>query len=76
MLFAIKGNDAETQAAFADDLAANGGDPAAIDEVCISMSSAFITGIAESLRKGAITFDKFHAASRVSRFRGKVDAPG
>ena len=35
VLFAIEGRDANTIAAFADDLAAHGGDPEAIEEVCI-----------------------------------------
>jgi transposase len=36
VLFATEGKDAGTVAAFADDLAAHGGDPEAIEEVCIS----------------------------------------
>jgi transposase len=36
VLFATEDRDAATFAAFADDLAAHGGDPEAIDEVCIS----------------------------------------
>jgi transposase len=35
VLFATEGRDAQTIAAFADDLAAHGGDPEAIGEVCI-----------------------------------------
>ena len=44
MVFAAEGKDAATVAAFADDLAAHGGDAEAIDEVCIDMSPAFIKG--------------------------------
>ena len=46
VLFATEGRDANTVAAFADDLTAHGGDPEAIDEVCIDMSPAFIKGVA------------------------------
>ncbi|MGH7161805.1 MAG: ISL3 family transposase [Acetobacteraceae bacterium] len=66
VLFATEGRAAETIAAFADDLAAHGGDPEAVSEVCIDMSPAFIKGIAESLPNAAITFDKFHAVKIVN----------
>src|SRR5271155_4137068 len=66
VLFATEGKDANTVAAFADDLAAHGGDPEAIDEVCIDMSPAFIKGVAESLPNAAITFDKFHAVKIIN----------
>jgi transposase len=66
VLFATEGKDAETVAAFADDLTAHGGDPGAISEVCIDMSPAFIKGTAESLPNAAITFDKFHAVKIVN----------
>jgi len=61
VLFATEGKDANTIAAFADDLAAHRGDPEAIAEVCIDMSPAFIKGVGESLPNAAITFDRFHA---------------
>ena len=66
VVFATEGKDADTIAAFADDLAAHGGDPDAISEVCIDMSPAFIKGIAENLPNAAITFDKFHAVKIVN----------
>lgn len=66
VLFATEGRDANTIAAFADDLAAHGGDPEAIGEVCIDMSPAFIKGVGESLPNAAITFDKFHAVKIVN----------
>jgi transposase len=61
VVFATEGKDAETVAAFADDLKAHSGDPDAVAEVCIDMSPAFIKGTADSLPNAAITFDKFHA---------------
>jgi transposase len=66
VLFATEGRDANTIAAFADDLAAHGGEPAAIEEVCIDMSPAFIKGVAENLPNAAITFDKFHAVKIIN----------
>ena len=66
VLFATEGRDANTVAAFADDLTAHGGDPEAIDEVCIDMSPAFIKGVAESLPGAAITFANFHAVKLVN----------
>ena len=55
-----------TVAAFAEDLAAHGGDPEAIAEVCIDMSQAFIKGTAESLPNAQITFDKFHVVKLIN----------
>lgn len=66
VLFASAGKDAATVAAFAEDLAAHGGEPNAIEEVCIDMSPAFIKGVAESLPEAAVTFDKFHAVKIIN----------
>src|ERR1019366_2132684 len=66
VVFAAEGKDAETVAAFADDLTAHGGNPDAVSEVCIDMSPAFIKGTAESLPKAAVTFDKFHAVKIIN----------
>src|ERR1700676_3428380 len=66
VLFVAEGKDADTVAAFADDLAAHGGDREAIEEVCIDMSPAFIKGVTENLPNAAITFDKFHAVKIIN----------
>jgi transposase len=66
VLFAAEGKDAKTVGAFAADLTAHGGDPEAIEEVCVDMSPAFIKGVAENLPNAAITFDKFHAVKIVN----------
>ena len=55
-----------TQPTAADDLAAHGGGPDTISEVCIDMSPAFIKGIAENLPNAGITFDKFHAVKIIN----------
>ena len=65
-VFATEGRAAETVAAFADDLTAHGGEPTAIEEVCIDMSPAFIKGVTENLPNAAITFDKFHAVKIIN----------
>jgi transposase len=66
VVYATEGKDAATVAAFADDLAAHRRDPDAIAEVCIDMSPGFIKGVADSLPKAAVTFDKFHAVKIVN----------
>ena len=66
VMFATECKDAATVAAFADDLAEHGGNAAAISEVCIDMSPAFIKGVGESLPAAQVTFDKFHAVKIVN----------
>lgn len=65
-VFAVEGKDAETVAAFADDLRAHGGEPNAVSQVCIDMSAAFIKGTTDNLPDAAITFDKFHAVKIIN----------
>ena len=60
VLFATEGKDSSTVGRFAGDLEAHGGKAAAIKEVCMDMSPAFIKGARESLPDAAVTFDKFH----------------
>jgi len=66
VLFVADGKDSATVAAFAEDLAAHGGEPAQISETCMDMSPAFISGTAAHLPKAEITFDKFHAVKIVN----------
>ena len=50
VMFATPGRDADTVKAFADDLAAHGGEPKTqVQEVCCDMSPAFISGIGSYL---------------------------
>lgn len=67
VLFVTPGKDAATVAAFAEDLAAHGGDPKAVTEVSADMSQAFAKGIAANLPNASITFDKFHVVSLVNK---------
>ena len=66
VIFATEGKGAATATAFAADLTAHGGDPAAVEEVCIDMSPAFIKGVAESLPNAEVTFDRFHAVKIIN----------
>jgi transposase len=66
VIHVTEGKDAATVAAFRDDLIEHGGDPDAIDEVCIDMSPAFIKGVAEHLPNAEVTFDKFHAVKIIN----------
>lgn len=63
LLFACPGRDHETVAAFAQDLAAHGGDPAAVAHVCMDMSAAYAKGVAKTLPQAAISFDRFHVVA-------------
>lgn len=60
LLFACPERDHATVAAFARDLAAHGGDPAAIAHVCMDMSAAYTLGVGQALPQAAISFDRFH----------------
>jgi transposase len=66
VIFVTEGKDAETIKAFASDFSVHGGDPKDIESVSIDMSSAFISGVAESLPNARITFDKFHIIKHAS----------
>ena len=72
VLFVTDGRDANTVAAFADDLEAHNGDASRIKEVCIDMSGAFIKGVDYNLTEAEITFDKFHAVKLVNDAVDKV----
>jgi len=60
LLFACPGRDHETVETFAADLVAHGGDPNAVEHVCMDMSAAYTKGVGKSLPNAAISFDRFH----------------
>ena len=66
VLFVAEGRGADTVEAFAEDLIAHQGEPAAIESASIDMSPAFIKGMAEHLPNARITFDKFHVIAHAS----------
>lgn len=66
VLFVTEGKDAETLRQFAEDFAAHGGDPEAIESISIDMSKAFIKGVTDHLPNARITFDKFHVIAHAN----------
>ncbi len=60
VLYAAPGRGQDAVAHFAADLTAHEGDPAAITDVYMDMSPAFIAGVETHLPDAAITFDLFH----------------
>ena len=60
VLFATEGKDAATVKAFKEDLEAHGGKAQQIQEACLDMSAAFISGLTEQLPNVQLTFDNFH----------------
>lgn len=82
LLFACAGRDHETLGAFAQDLKAHGGDPAAIEHACMDMSAAYRKGVQASLPNAQISYDRFHvialaneAMDEVRRSEMRSDAP-
>lgn len=63
LLFATPGKDHTTVQAFAADLRAHGGEPAAVAHVCMDMSAAFLKGAAEHLPHAQVSFDRFHVVA-------------
>lgn len=66
LLFATEDRDSTTVGRFAADLAAHGGDPERISDVCCDMSKAFISGVGSHLPKAQITFDRYHVAQMLT----------
>lgn len=60
LLFACPGRDHETLKAFADDLKIHGGEPEAVEHVCMDMSAAYTKGATQALPKASISYDRFH----------------
>lgn len=60
VLFATEGKDAQTVEAFKQDLEDHGGQAEQIEEACLDMSAAFISGLTEQFPDAKLTFDNFH----------------
>lgn len=60
LLFMTEGREAQTLAAFVEELRAHGGSPEQIELVAIDMSPAFEKGVREHLPGARIVFDHFH----------------
>ena len=67
VVFVGEGRGAATVGRFAEELAAHGGDPLAVESVSIDMSPAFVKGVAEHLPNAQVTFDKFHVVAHASK---------
>jgi transposase len=63
VLFGVSGRKADTFAAFADDLTAHGGDPAAIETVSMDMSKAYQAGARQHCPNAKVCFDPFHVVA-------------
>lgn len=66
VLFVTEGREATTLKAFAQHLAAQGGEATQVTSASIDMSPAFIKGVTEALPQARITFDKFHVIAHAS----------
>ena len=62
VVFATEGKDAETIGEFREDLEAHGGQAQQVQEACLDMSRAFISGLTEQFPAAELTFDSFHLA--------------
>jgi transposase len=60
VLFVTEGKDARAIEAFGQDLQAHGGRPEQIQEACLDMSPAFISGVQQTFPEAQLTFDNFH----------------
>ena len=63
LLFACAGRDHTAVIAFAADLKAHGGDPDAVEHVCMDMSAAYRKGVGEGLPNANISYDRFHVVA-------------
>ena len=82
VMFATEGKDAETVKRFREDLEAHGGKAEQIEEACLDMSAAFISGLKDQFPDAQRTFDNFHLMQLLTeavdetRRAGAEDAPG
>jgi transposase len=66
VLFVADGRKGEAIEQFRWDLIEHGADPNQVEEICIDMSAAYISGTEMSFPEAAITFDKFHVMQLLS----------
>jgi len=72
VLFATPGKDAATFAAFADDLAAHGGDAQAITDVSLDMGLAYQAGARAQCPNAVVSFDPFHVVALANEAMDQV----
>lgn len=66
------GKDHRAVAGLGAFLAQHGSDPAAVTDVSIDMSPAFIKGVDETFAQAEITFDRFHVTKEVNKALDEV----
>jgi transposase len=66
VLYVAEGREAETFLEFREDLAAHGGSPDGIREICMDMSPAYRKGKREHFPRAGLTFDRFHVVKMVN----------
>jgi transposase len=67
LIFMAEGRGAETLGAFVEALIAHGGKAEQIEVVSIDMSAAYKKGVAQSLPKAQVVFDRFHIMQLAGR---------
>ena len=72
LLYATEGRDHQTVVDFAADLKAHGGEPSAIEHVCIDMSAAYAEGVALALPEAQIGCDRFHVVAMANDAMDRV----
>lgn len=72
LLFMTPGRDHETVAAFKRELVAHGGAADEIKHVCMDMSAAYAKGVAASLPKAQISYDRFHVVALANNAMDEV----
>ena len=65
VLYVTEGRGSDTFHAFVADLAAHGGSAAAVRDVAMDMSQAFMKGATETMPFAAVAFDRFHVMKLV-----------
>jgi transposase len=61
------GKDSATITGFVEQLELKGGDRKQIEQVCIDMSPAYVSGTLEMFQNSQITFDKFHIIQHLNQ---------
>lgn len=72
VVFATPGKDAATWETFSQDMESHGGKAAAIEEISMDMSPAYIKGAREQCPQATVVFDKFHVIFNASEAVNKV----
>lgn len=74
LLFCTEGRDHKTIQAFAQDLQAHGGEPAAIAHACMDMSAAYLKGTSAHLPNALVSYDRFHVVKLAGEAMDEVRA--